>query len=306
MIANYALYVVLRAARVILRFLPLGLAYFLADAAGLVAYVLVTPARRAICSNLSVVLGQPATSRAVRQAARDAFANDAKNWVDTLRIHLVTGADLEQRLRIDRWERLTAVLGEGRGLVLVTAHLGNFDLVGQILMARGYHLTIPVERMQPPALFDLLTSERRSKGINIVPLDEAPRALLRAVKGGEIVGLAGDRNLAGRTVEVEFFGRLTRLPAGPASLARRTGAPMMAGLGIRMPGGRFKGLLSEVVEAPRSADAAADVQQATQHIARLLEDCIRQYPGQWLVFSPIWPDPWRPATVTMNQAEVAI
>lgn len=306
MTANLLLYVLLRLARVGLRFIPLRLAYLLADLVGLLAYLAVPKARRGISRNLSVVTGQPVQSRTVQRLARDAFANDAKNWVDTLRIDRVSGEELEAISEVEGWDRLGAALDEGRGVILVTAHLGNFDLVGQLLITRGYRLTIPVERMRPPALFDLLSAERGSKGIRIVPVEEAPRALLRALRAGEIAAVAGDRAAGGKTVQVQFFGRPTQLPSGAASLARRTGAPVVIGLGLRLPGGRFQGFVSHRVEMERTSDPVSDDAANTQRVAETLEGYIRRYPGQWLAFSPLWPQPDKTARVTMNNTEVAV
>jgi KDO2-lipid IV(A) lauroyltransferase len=304
--SNTVLYLVLRASRAVLPFVPLAVAYALADFAGLVSYWFVGRARRGICANLAVVTGQPAGSGVVRRLARDAFANDAKNWVDTLRIHRVTAQEILSAVTIDHWERLDTALARGDGLVLVTMHLGNYDLVGQVVSARGAHLTIPVERIRPPQLFDLLMMERRSMGINAVPIEAAPRAMLRALRAGEIVAVAGDRNIVGRTVEVEFFGRPTPLPRGPASLARRTGAPMILGVGIRLPSRLFAGLVSEPIEVTRTDDADADDRTNTQRLADQMEALVRRFPGQWLVFSPVWPPLDKMTTLTVEQTEAAV
>lgn len=301
---NTGLYLALRAARAILPIVPLSLAYVLADLAGLISYLAVRRAQHAIRANFAVVTGRPASSRAVGQLARDAFANDAKNWVDTLRIHRVTESEILAAVDVQGWDRLVNALAAGKGAILVTMHLGNYDLVGQLIAARGLRLTIPVERMRPDALFELLMAERRSKGINAVPIEEAPRAMLRALRAGEAVAVAGDRNVAGRTVDVEMFGRMTSLPRGPASLARRTGAPLLLGVGVRLPSRLFAGFVSEPITITQTGDADADDRATTQRLAREMEAMIARFPGQWLVFSPVWPDARKEATLTVEQTEV--
>lgn len=306
MIRNLTLYVALRCAHALLPYLPLSLAYLLADLAGLVAFAVVPSARRSICQNLSVVTGKSAGSRAVRRLARDAFANDAKNWVDTMRIRRVSDQEIRQAVEIEGWDRLESALAAGKGLILVTMHLGNYDLVGQVITARGHRLTIPVERMQPEALFHLLTQERRSKGIDVVPIKEAPRAMLRALRAGEIVALAGDRNVAGRTVDVEFFGRPTALPRGAVSLARRTGAPIVVGAGVRLPSRLFHGYVSEPIDIVKTTDAESDDLENAQRLARVMESFVARFPGQWLVFTRVWPRNAKETTLTMEHTEAAV
>jgi KDO2-lipid IV(A) lauroyltransferase len=302
--SNTALYLALRAARAVLPVLPLSVAYRLADLAGLLSFLIVHDARRAIRGNLAVVTGQPAGSRLVGRLARDAFANDAKNWVDTLRIHRVTEEELVQAVSVHGWDRLADAAAADRGVILVTMHLGNYDLVGQLITAKGLKLTIPVERMRPPALFDLLMAERRSKGINVVAIEEAPRAMLRALRSGEVVAVAGDRNISGRTVDVEMFGRTTAIPRGPVSLARRTGAPLLLGVGIRLPSRLFQGFVSEPIEIATTGDAEEDDRANAQRLVREMEGMISRFPGQWLVFTPVWPDSGKEATLTVEHTEV--
>jgi KDO2-lipid IV(A) lauroyltransferase len=128
--------------------------------------------------------------------------------------------------------------------------------------------------------------------------------MLRALRGGEVVAVAADRNVSGKTVGVEMFGRPTSLPRGPVSLARRTGAPLLLGVGIRLPSRRFKGYVSEPIEITRTQDAGADDRVNAQRLATAMESMIARYPGQWLVFSPVWPDPGKEATLTIEHTEV--
>jgi KDO2-lipid IV(A) lauroyltransferase len=304
MIGNYALYVALLAARVLLKIVPLRFAYALATGAGACAYLLFPIPRRDICANLAVVTREPASSSRVRSLAREAFITDARNWVDTVRIGSLSDGEILRSVMVDGWDRLDEAAAQGRGVVLVTLHLGNFDLVGQVLAARGYSLTVPVERIRPARLFSLLTEERRSRGINVVPLEEAPRAMVRALRAGELVGIAGDRGAAGKTVEVEFFGMPAHLPKAAVSLARLTRAPLLVGVGLRSPHGGYRGYVSDEIPMARTENAAEDDRNNTQRVARVLEDVIARNPGQWLMFTPLW----RPANggaATMKHASEA-
>ncbi len=284
---NVALYVALRLASRTLAMVPAPLVYRMARVAGWAAYFVVPRARAGVTSNLSIVLSEPAGSKRVRRLARRTFQHDAMNWVDTLRIGSLSIDEIERMVHVPDWSAVDAAMSAGHGLIMITLHLGNHDLVGQVLASRGYRLTVPVERMSPPQLFEFLVKERAAHGINIVPLERAPREMIRALKAGEIVGVAGDRHISGRTEPVELFGHVAALPVGPVALARRLGSPLVLAVGIRKSPGAFDGLIVPL-PVQRTGDVDADDTANLDVLARQMERIIARYPEQWLAFSPVW------------------
>lgn len=301
MTRNVALYVALRLAGALLPLVPLRLAYALATLAGALAYRLLRGPRRAIEGNLAVVLGAAPSSREVQRAGQQAFAYDAMNWVDTLRIGRLSRQQVRDLIEVQGWEHLEGALLEHKGVILVTLHLGNFDFVGQIFAARGIRLIMPVEHMQPEKLFAMLAEQRASQGIRVVPVERAAWEMARALKAGDVVGIAGDRAVAGQTLAVEFFGRPAALPAGAVSLAARTGAPLLLAIGLRRPPhgttlgpkAGYLGVISPPLSLTHARDATAENLRV---LARAMEDVIRRYPEQWLVFTPVWKDYAPPST----------
>ncbi|HEX6509502.1 MAG TPA: hypothetical protein VF221_17880 [Chloroflexota bacterium] len=304
-VLNYALYAALRLAAWALQFVPIGIVYAAARCVGWCAYYVVLGARRSITANLAVVMGMPGEQPKVRHAARHAFQHDAMNWIDTLRISRLSPSEILDMVHVDEWQLLEDTVREGRGVVLVTLHLGNYDLVGQVLVARGYQLTVAVEHMEPARLFDFLMSQRTSKGINAVPIEHAPRELIRALRAGEIVGLAGDRNIVGRVLSVQMFGRQADLPLGPVSLARHTGANVLLGVGIRTRSGGFQGKVRRI-PLVHTDDAEADDARNLSTLAAEMENLIGCFPDQWLAFRPFWANHGASATATMRQQNRAI
>jgi KDO2-lipid IV(A) lauroyltransferase len=306
MVGNVALYLGLRAAALVLPALPARAGYALASFFGTCAYLLFPIPRRALAENLSHVLHAPSGSRAVQRAVRHAFQNDARNWVDTLRITRLTPTQILGAVEVDGWENLEAATAEGRGVVLATIHLGNFDLVGQVLAARGYRVTVPVERMTPEPLFRFLLKLRTSQGIRAIEARRAPRQMLSALKRGELVGVAADRGVGGKEVEVEFFGQRARVPRGAISLARHTGAPLVLGVGVRIAPGRFRGFVTEPMHLSRG-QGGADEEEMARRLAHLMEHFILRYPDQWLMFSRVW-EPTRDSdsAATMEHSAEAV
>jgi KDO2-lipid IV(A) lauroyltransferase len=160
--------------------------------------------------------------------------------------------------------------------------------------------------MEPKALFDFLLARRTSQGIAAVPLEEAPRRMIRALRAGEVVAIAGDRNLGGKPARVRFFGRDADLPRSPASLALHTGAPLVLGVGIRAGYNHYRGLLTRIEMTPRAGGPRQE-QEIAQSLAWALEPIVRSFPDQWLAFSPVWPDgaPGKDAATMNQQRKVA-
>lgn len=281
---NTLLYLTLRGLAWLLPWIPLAFAYRLADAVGTLAYYLVPNARRNLKANITQVTREPRGSRRLRSLAIRAFQADAKNWVDTLRIRSISDTALLETVHVEGWDHLDSALAGGKGAILLGIHLGNFDLVGQILLARGYNLIVPVERMRPLALFNFLTEGRRSRGMRLVAVDEAPKELLRTLREGKMVGVTGDRQIAGKGMAVPFFGRPATLPRGPVSLARLTGAPLLLAYSIRLPSNSFQGYIARPMYISRATDEAT----AMGEVARIMEAPIREHVDQWLAFSPVW------------------
>ncbi len=273
--------------------LPRRAAYALADAAALGACYAARPARRNLCANLQVVfatLPPQEQRRLVHQTMRRCFRTAARNYVDLFRIPLLRAEELDRVLHIEGWEHIEAALGEGKGLVLCMAHYGNIDWVGQYFALHGFQAWVPMEVPRSQRLWELLVHLRGSKGLHIVPEHNSLRTLLRALRRNEIVGIAADfLPRGGQGVPVRFFGRTTRLPEGPAGLARLSGAPISMAFARRLPGDRFHAWVEPLFQVPRTADELADLIAGTQRLAEMMERAIAADPGQWVLFRRMWP-----------------
>ena len=150
-------------------------------------------------------------------------------------------------------------------------------------------MTAVAEALEPPELFTWFTDLRQSLGMNVVPLGPgAGPAVMRAIKDQDVVCLLCDRFLDGAAVEVEFFGERTKLPAGPATLALRTGAPLLP-TAVYFRGDSHHGVVQPPIPATREGSLRADVQRVTQLLANELERLIRLAPEQWHLLQPNWP-----------------
>jgi KDO2-lipid IV(A) lauroyltransferase len=155
---------------------------------------------------------------------------------------------------------------------------------------QGLQVTVVVEPVEPPALFEFFSDFRRQLGMHIVPLGpSAASEVLRALKAGHVVCLLSDRDIVGDGVELEFFGEVTTIPAGPATLALRTGAALIP-VGCYFEGSHgHHAVVQPPVVAERQGRLRPDVARVTADLAGRLEDLIRAAPEQWHLQQPNWP-----------------
>lgn len=231
------------------------------------------------------------TGTALGLAVQAAFDSYSRYWIETLRLPYLSARTIRKGLTVDGYEHVTTALAGGRGLIMALPHLGGWEWAGRWLSVNGHRLTVIVERLEPPELFEWFADLRSRLGMNVVPLGpDASKEIVSALARNEIVCLLCDRDLHRHGVEVEFFGERTTLPAGPATLALRTGAPLVA-VGVYFTN-RYQGhhgVVRPPMRIERRGKLREDVARITQDLAHELEHLIRRAPSQWHLFQPNWP-----------------
>ena len=247
--------------------------------------------RKFYARHLRRVLGEGLSDAEVRAWTRRAFLNYARYWLEGARLPAIDPQVVNSRMMVESgYEHIVAGMAAGKGVVLALPHLGRWEWGGAWLNLEGYPMTAVAETINPAKLYDWFVSQRQALGLTIVPLGpEAGGALLRTLRGGGLVGLLCDRDIVGNGVEVEFFGERTTLPAGPATLALRTGAALLPTAVYGGPGRDHTAVILPPVAAERTGRLRADVTRVTQQVAHDLEGLIRRAPDQWYLFQPNWP-----------------
>jgi len=234
--------------------------------------------------------GVPVDEELLDRMVRRSFRSYARYWMEGARLPRTPAGEVDQRMMIETGlDHLAAGMAAGRGVVMALPHVGSWEWGGSWLAHIGYPMTAVAERIEPPELFEWFVAERRAMGLEIVPLDDAASGtVLKILRDGGLVGLLCDRDLTGNGIEVDFFGERTTMPAGPATLALRTGAVLVTGAVYSGPGADHRAIVEPPLDTARQGSLRADVSRLTQEIATRFEGLIRRAPEQWHVFQPLW------------------
>ena len=267
----------------------------LAESVGRALAPMLPARRRIVARNLGRATDDELDDRALRRAVSDTFASYGRYWLELFRLPQDVRRSTEPRFDADGWEHIADAMDAGKGLILALPHLGGFDFAAAWLAERGVAPTVVVEPVEPPELYEWFAGVREAIGMEVVPLGpEAGRAILRALNANRIVCLLSDRDIGGDGVEVEFFGERTTMPGGPATLALRTGAPLVpAGVYFRPHGGHFA-QIGPPLPVQREGRLRDDVTRLTQALAHRFEELIRMAPEQWHLMQPNWPSDCAP------------
>ena len=282
-------YLQLKLAKFLGRALPRRISYGIARRIADLYMLLDRRGRECVIANLQQIhrhAGVTLSPRALHALARENFLNFAKYLVDFFHFMGIDPSRLNRLIEpTELWNTLDALRVRGKGVIILSAHLGNWELGAAWVAARGYPIHAVALQHPDPKLNNLYWRQRTARGLPVIPVGRAARECLTALRRNEIIALVGDRDFSASTALFEFFGKPARLPAGPAKLALATGAPILPTFMVRVAGERFR----YIVGGPIFADPAQDtVETVMCRIAHALEQVILQHSEQWFLFHNPW------------------
>ncbi|MFH1239071.1 MAG: lysophospholipid acyltransferase family protein [bacterium] len=283
---RWLIYIKVRFVYFIVLLLPFKLNVWLGGRLGLLAYYCLGRPRRLMLENLRQAFPDKST-RQIKKIAREVLVNQGKNIFEVLYFPKLDRRHLENIITTEGLEHLTAGLRQGKGVLLLTAHLGNWELLGIYLSLAGYPINVIARRLYDERLNNMLVHLRESKGVKCILRNESSYQVLRCLRRNEALGVLIDQDTNVQGVFVDFFGRPTYTPQGLAAIALRSGAAVVPTFIVRI-GGRHKVILKEQVELKLSADEKQDIVDNTQKFTRIIESMIRSYPSQWVWMHQRW------------------
>jgi KDO2-lipid IV(A) lauroyltransferase len=225
------------------------------------------------------------------QAANEVFASYGRYWLEMLRMPRdVRRGKIVPHFRTEGYDNITDGLARGKGVIFALPHLGGWEWAAAWMATQGHNMLAVVEALEPPEVFEWFARQREIMGLEIVGLGpDVSTTVLKALRDNRIVCLVCDRDLNGDGVQVEFFGERTTLPAGPATLALRTGAVILPLAVYFEPSRNHLAVIRPPLSMERDGRLRDDVARITQDLAYALEELIRKAPTQWHLLPPNWP-----------------
>ena len=259
----------------VVRYLPERSAYRLGDL--LASYALRKRGKRVsrLRSNLATVMPNLSEER-LDELLERAMRSNLRYWIDTFRFPSWSIDRIRSTVLVTNRELFDRLMAEGKGLVVALPHAGNWDHAGAFFCAEGYPLVTVAEHLKPEKLFRKFLTYREAMGMEVLDLDaRVTKTLEQRLRQGRLLALVSDRDLSSQGIEISLFGKRAKFPAGPAKLARETGAPLITAY-ISYTDSGIRVEFSDPIPTQ-----GRTVEEIVQAIAKNFETGISTYPQDW-------------------------
>jgi lauroyl/myristoyl acyltransferase len=271
--------------------LPRAWSYGIGHFGTWLAYRFMRDGTRALIDNLRVVRPR-ATETELRRLALLTYRSYARDTIDFIRSLDMNRAQVTAMMADSNGHRLEGLLGQGRGVIVVGGHFGNWELGGVALsLMHGHQVTVVAKSEASPVVGRFRRRMRESLGIETLEIGQMLETALRIrrlLAGNGVVAMLLDRPIGRDRVDVSFFGRRTGFLRSPAMIGYLSGAPLLPGFVIRQADGRFRASFGEPIILDAARPTEDSVRDATQDFAAQLEAQIRAHPHLWYQFYPYW------------------
>ncbi|MDE2127821.1 MAG: lysophospholipid acyltransferase family protein [Armatimonadetes bacterium] len=293
-LSRHARTVALAAVVAPMRALPLRAGRCVGRFVGQLVFTLLKRYRTVAISNLEMIYGDEMTAAERKGIAKSVFLNFGQSAAEFVKLPSLADETVSSLVDATGEEFFAEAYARHHGVLLISAHYGNWEWMARWLAIRGHKLTIVARKANDAAADRLLMRTRNGNGTAVVLRGNSVRTILTALKKNEMVGLLPDQNSA--DVWVPFMGRLTGTADGPAVLHLRTGAPIVFAFCRRRTDGRFCIDVEPPLMVEPTGDKARDVERVTAAINQRIEARVRAHPDQWLWLHDRWKasrlEPW--------------
>ena len=268
--------------------MPVSVARALASVGGTIGWALLSERRRTVLRNLSYTAADRSDAERGRMARRT-FRNFALTAVDLFRLPSISLEEVRSLFELRGLEHVTAAQARGKGVVIVTAHLGPYELAAACFTAYGYTVYGMMEDLEPDVL-DALASIRSATGMQLVNMKDGLRAAYRILGEGHFLALVADRAIGDTrgTIELPFVDGKRLLPTGPAVFAQATGATILTAFARRDPGGKARYVIEFDPPLIAEGRGVAERDRLMHAVVERMSAAVRRNPDQWFVFQPNW------------------
>jgi KDO2-lipid IV(A) lauroyltransferase len=268
---------------------PLRFTWRLAEVLGRLWFRLDARHRLIALNNLKLAWGGELTERERKNLASRNFIHLARVILELPYIQRLTVDEMDGFVTFDGLEYLDAALKKGRGVLVMTSHFGNWELMALAFSLLHRPINIVIRPLDNPFLDSLIDSIRTRGGNTMIAKKGSVNKVLRLLAAGEVVGLLIDQNPAWyEGVFVPFFNEIACTNKALSSLALRTSAPVVPAYNVREPDGSYRIVVEPEVVLDRSGDTRVDIEENTAKFNRVIERYVRRHPEQWFWVHQRW------------------
>jgi len=269
------------------RYLPYGMAIFFAKLIAWKLAVILRLRRKVAIGNLNRAFPEKSSAE-IASIYRRCWSHFLQVGVEMARIPTLDDREIEKRMDSSQDSVIKEVLSRGKGAIVVSAHFGNWELMGAGMVAEGFDITFIVTSQSNRYVDEWMNKMRLAGGIKTANRKDAVKAILKVLKSNEVVAIMCDQDAGRAGIFTEFFGQPASTPRGPALFHLKTGAPIVFSSAMRGNDGRYVVVFEEMIFDELTGDRDNDELIIMQKISARLEHEIRAYPDQWLWLHRRW------------------
>jgi len=277
------LYYLVRVVWFLFNHFPRAMAISLGCAIGALAWRMIKRDQDIVVKNLSLVYGDSLSLAEKVAIGKGFFVNSGKNIADIMRLKRSFQSEILPAMECEGIEHLDAAYRRGKGVIAITGHIGNFELLAAFVASRGYKTAVIGRELHDPRLNELLVANRTAMNLVNVLTTDPPIRLMRLLRDGYIIGVLIDIDSHRiRNAQIPFFGHPANTPIGQSILGLRSGAAFVPGFCLRLPNNRYKVIFQPEITTSELSDSEAAVVDVTTRCSKSLETAIDQYRDQWI------------------------
>ena len=267
---------------------PLWLSYAIACFIADMHYTFYVRERNAVIENLKVILNRPSGGMELKGMARQVSRNFAKYLVDFLRFSKMDLDYIRSNISVEGLSNIDEALKRGKGVIMLSAHLGNWELGAHTLGKLGYPMNAVVLTHKDKKVNEFFKNQRNLANCRSIEIGAGLRGCYAALKKNELLALLGDRNFSSKGIVMEFCGRKALMPRGPSALCVRTGAAIVACYMIKKEGDRYGMIFEKPIYPDEGADEDILIEKIMRKCIFSIENNLKRNPSQWYVFKKFW------------------
>jgi lauroyl/myristoyl acyltransferase len=270
------------------RALPLRVCYALAEVLARIYWAVAREDRKSIRENMKVMFGDTLTEKEIDRHVFGLFRNFAKYLADFFKFPKLTRDEVYRTVEVVGTENIDKCLAAGKGAILLSMHLGNWEMGGQVIGALGYPLHAIALEHGDKRINDLFLRQRGMNDMKVIPLGIQVKQCFNVLKRNELLAIVGDKDYTSNGEYIEFFGKKAFIPKGPAFFSLKTGAPILLTVVVRKSDDTFRVSIDKPISFEPTGDRDKDITALMREYLKVMESYIRETPEQWYAFRRVW------------------